>query len=123
MQVDIYRPVDRTNLYLFVRAGVDLRSLPADIPAQFGNSVFVKSREISPGQKLVGANADEIQQNISRSGFHIQGINISTHVSEGGAALGGGILGASFGGPIGALIGAVLGYALAEHAKKVPDEL
>lgn len=123
MQVDIYRPSKRTDLYLFIRSGLDPQLFLADMMAQFGELVLVKSRDIAPGQTLIGANTDEILQNITQSGFHIQGINVTTQVSEGGAALGGGILGASVGGPVGALIGAVLGYALAEHAKRVPDEL
>jgi uncharacterized protein YcgL (UPF0745 family) len=123
MQVDIYRPANRTDLYLFVRSGIDQRLFLAEMTARFGKLVFLKSRHIAPGQKLIGANSDEILQNIARAGFHIQGINVTTQVSGAGAALGGGVLGAGVGGPVGALIGAVIGYALAEHAKKVPDEL
>ncbi|MCW3481045.1 YcgL domain-containing protein [Neisseriaceae bacterium JH1-16] len=123
MKIDIYRPANRTDLYLFLREGANPHIVLADMLAQFGPLVLVKSRDIISGQKLVGISADEILANIERAGFHIQGVNITTQVSEGGAALGGGILGASVGGPIGAIIGAVLGYALAEHAKKVPDEL
>lgn len=123
MQVDIYRPSNRSDLYLFVRSGINPLQVPADVRAQFGELVLFKSREIIPGQKLIGANTDEILQNIFRAGFHVQGVSVATQVSEGGAALGGGILGASVAGPFGAVIGAVLGYALAEHAKKVSDEL
>lgn len=123
MLVDIYRPSNRSDLYLFVRSGINPLQVPTDVRAQFGELVLFKSREIIPGQKLIGANTDEILQNISRAGFHVQGVSVATQVSEGGAALGGGILGASVAGPFGALVGAVLGYALAEHAKKVSDEL
>lgn len=97
--------------------------LLTDMLAQLGELEFLKTREVSPGQRLVGADADEIIKNVAQSGFHIQGVKVSTQVSEGGAAIGGGILGASVGGPVGALIGALIGLALAEHAKKVPDEL
>lgn len=123
MHLDIYRPKARTDLYFFVPAGINPKIHFAEIIAQSGELDFIKSREVLPGQKLIGASADEILQNISRVGFHIQGVNVSTQVSEGGAALGGGILGASIGGPFGAIIGAALGYAFAEHAKKVSDEL
>jgi uncharacterized protein YcgL (UPF0745 family) len=123
MLVDIYRPSNRTDLYLFVSTGADPMQVPSDVHTQFGQLVFLKSREIIPGHKLIGANTDEILQNISRAGFHVQGVGVAAQVSEGGAALGGGILGASVAGPVGALVGAFLGYALAEHAKKVSDEL
>lgn len=123
MQVDIYRPRARRDLYLFVPHGTDVRLFLTDMLAQFGELELVKTREIQPGQSLVGASADEILQNITRAGFHVQGVKVTAEVSEGGAALGGGILGASFAGPVGALFGALLGYALAEHAKRAPDEL
>jgi uncharacterized protein YcgL (UPF0745 family) len=118
MRCDIYRPKARTDLYLFVRSGLSPQEL-----SQFGELEFVKSREIEPGQSLVGANADDIIRNVSQRGFHVQGVKVSTQVSEGGAALGGGLLGASVGGPVGALVGAIIGLALAEHAKKVPHDL
>lgn len=124
MQIDIYRPESRTDLYLFVSAGANPMLLLADMMASLGGKLtFVKSRDLAPGQKIIGANTDEILQNIARAGFHVQGVKVVTQVSEGGAALGGGILGASVGGPIGALVGAIIGFAVAEHAKKVPDDL
>lgn len=123
MLADIYRSKSRKDLYLFVPGGTEVKTYLAHVLSQFGELEFVKSRELLPGQKLIGANAEEIIFNLDNSGFHVQGVKITTEVSEGGAALGGGILGASVAGPIGALFGAVLGYALAEHAKKVSDEL
>ena len=123
MKCDIYRPKTRTDLYLFVSSGVSPQALPSNMFAQFGELELVKTREIVTGQSLVGASADEIIRNIVLTGFHIQGVKVSTQVSEGGAALGGGLLGASVGGPVGAVIGAFIGLALAEHAKKTPDGL
>lgn len=123
MQCDIYRPKSRTDLYLFVLSGTNPEALLTAMLPQLGELEFVKTREVAPGQRLVGASADEIINNVAQSGFHIQGVTVSTQVSEGGAAIGGGILGASVGGAFGAIIGALIGLALAEHAKKVPDEL
>ncbi len=123
MLLDIYRPKARMDLYLFVPSGTDIGGHLANLFSQLGELEFIKSRDVIPGQNLIGASADEIIQNLQRTGFHIQGVKITTQVSDGGAALGGGILGASVAGPIGAVVGALLGYALAEHAKKVPDEL
>lgn len=123
MQCDIYRPKTRTDLYLFVRSGTSPQVFLADMLSQFGELELVKTREILPGQSLVGASADEIIKNITQTGFHIQGVKVTTQVSEGGAAIGGGLLGASVAGPVGAVIGLLVGLALAEHAKKVPDDL
>lgn len=85
MQVDIYRPSTRTDIYLFVQSGIDPQSLSKDVRAQFGELILFKSREIVPGQRLIGVNTDEILQNISRAGLHVQGINVTAKVSEGGA--------------------------------------
>jgi uncharacterized protein YcgL (UPF0745 family) len=124
MQCDIYKPRDRSDLYLFVPSGVSPARHFPEILSQFGPLQFVKTREILPGQALIGANTDDVLQNIGAFGFHVQGVQIrTTEVSEGGAALGGGVLGASVAGPLGALVGAIIGLAIAEHAKKVPDEL
>lgn len=123
MKCDIYRLKSRTDLYLFVPSGISPQTLPAGMISQLGELEFVKTREIISGQNLVGASADDIIRNISNTGLHIQGVKISSQVSDGGAAIGGGILGASVGGPVGAIIGAVIGLALAEHAKKVPNDL
>lgn len=123
MKCDIYRPKLRTDIYLFVPNNVSPQSLPFNISSQFGDLEFVKTREIFSGQSIVGANSDEIIKNIGLTGFHLQGIKTSTQVSEGGAAIGGGLLGASVGGPVGAVIGAIIGLALAGHAKKDSDGL
>lgn len=123
MQFDIYRPKSRTDLYLFVPSGVNPQIYRPDVFLPFGELEFIKTREISPGQSLIGASTDEIIRNVSHSGFHIQVLKVTTQVSEGGAAIGGGILGASVGGPVGAVFGALIGLLLAEHAKKVPNEL
>ena len=122
MQVDIYRPKSRTDLYIFVPAGRD-PSWFVNRLAPLGPLEFVKSRTLTAGQRLIGASADEIIQNLNQNGVHIVGVSVATQVSEGGAAIGGGILGASVAGPAGAIIGAILGFAIAERAKKVPDEL
>ena len=123
MKCDIYRPRSRKDVYLFVQSGIPPQSLTQNLSSEYAELEFVKSREIISGQNLVGATADEIIKNISFTGIHIQNVKITTQVSEGGATIGGGLLGASLGGPIGALIGAAIGFSLAEHAKKVPDDL
>jgi uncharacterized protein YcgL (UPF0745 family) len=92
MKCDIYRPKERTDLYLFVQAGSDPNIVLTDALAQFGQLELMKTRDILPGQSLVGASSDEILNNIERFGFHVQGVKVTTEVSEGGAAIGGGIL-------------------------------
>lgn len=123
MKLDVYRPKARTDLYLFVPNGTPSNLLPGNLIANLGELEFVKTREVTTGQSIVGANADEIIKNIRQYGAHLQGVKVSTQVSDGGAAIGGGLLGASVGGPIGAVIGAIVGLALAEHAKKAPNDL
>ncbi|STQ90042.1 YcgL domain-containing protein [Iodobacter fluviatilis] len=123
MNIDIYRPETRLDLYLFVMADKDPGAVVSSVLDQLGPLTFIKSREVNVGQKIIGADANEILDNIERTGFHLQVSKVADQVSDGGAAIGGGILGASLAGPVGAIIGALIGYALAEHAKKAPDDL
>lgn len=123
MKCDIYRSKARPNLYLFVPSNTLIQAIRIDVRSQLGELEFIKTREVVEGQSLIGASASEIIKNILISGFHIQAVTVATQVSEGGAAIGGGVLGASVGGPIGAVVGVVIGLALAEHAKKAANDL
>lgn len=121
MMCDIYRSKSKSDWYIIVPTGKQIQSLPSNVLTQLGELVFFKTRDFQPGQPLIGASADIVLTNISARGYHAQGVDIKTEVSEAGAAIGGGVLGASVGGPIGAIFGAVIGYALAEHAKETKD--
>lgn len=121
MLCDIYRSNAKQNWFLIVPSGTAIQFLPPYVLAQLGQLSLFKTREIQSGQPLVGASADEILKNITHYGFHTQGIQIKTEVSEAGAAIGGGMLGGSIGGPVGAAIGAAIGYVLAQHAKENKD--
>lgn len=123
MNCDIYRLKSRTGQYLFVLAGTPPQAVLPNTYPQLGELVLVKTRDIVAGQSLIGASADDIINNITLKGFHIQGVKVVTQVSEGGAAIGGGLLGASVAGAVGAVVGAIIGLAVAEHAKRVPNDL
>ncbi len=124
MFVDIYRTQARSDLlYLFVEHGVDPGARREDL----GPFVYVKTRDILPGQRLIGCSAEQIISNVTQYGSHLQGVNVTTGITQGGATLGGGALGSVFG-PIGALVGGALGFALGkyttlEDAKRVENEL
>lgn len=121
MECDIYKPKSSPDIFILVPKGSatqDIQTL-----SQYGELVFVKSREVTQDQVLLGTSGAEALQNIFQNRAHILRVPTKSEISEGGAALGGGILGASIGGPFGALVGAVIGLVMAENAKKVPDEL
>lgn len=121
MLCDIYRSKVKPDWYLAVPSGVPIPALPEYVLAQLGELALFKTREIQQGQPLIGASADDVLKNIAQYGFHAQGIQVKTEVSEAGAALGGGVLGGSIAGPVGAVIGAVIGYGLAQQAKEKQD--
>lgn len=123
MKCDIYRSKLRKDTFLFVESGTLTPQLEGQLYPQLGELELFKTRDIAAGQNLIGASAEIIINGIENNGFHIQQAAVVTQVSEGGAAIGGGLLGASVGGPVGAVIGAAIGFALAGHAKKVPNDL
>lgn len=124
MQFDIYRAKGRQDLYLFVPNGTQ-PGFPAVAALGSGPEEleFVKSRELLPGQKVAGVASEEIIKGVSVNGFHVQAVKVSTEVSDGGAAIGGGLLGASIAGPFGAIVGSLIGLVLAEHAKKANNDI
>ena len=121
MLCDIYRSKAKSDWYIIVPSDKPIQSLPRDVLAQLGELTLFKTRDFQPGQPLIGASSDTVLSNIAARGFHAQGVQIKTEVSEAGAAIGGGVLGGSIAGPLGALFGAAIGYALAEHAKETKD--
>ena len=124
MQFDVYRPKGRQDLYLFVPAGT-----PPGFPAVAALGCapeeleFFKSRELLPGQRVAGVPSEELINGVAINGFHVQAVKASTEVSDGGAAIGGGLLGASIAGPFGAIVGSLIGLVLAEHAKKANNDI
>lgn len=105
-------------MYLFVPAGKDPAELPKRVLDRLGPIVYLRPIEVIADTQLIGADPNVVIRNLESRGFHVQGIEIST-VSEGGAALGAGLLVASLGGgPVGAAIGAIAGYLLAHAAEE-----
>lgn len=125
LKCDIYRPKGRTDLYVFVQAGAKPEQVVLPLLPQLGPLEFLKTRDVVAGQPLVGTSSEEILRNVTTTGFHVQGVKVRTQVqvSEGGAAIGGGALGASIGGPLGALLGAVIGFTVAGFAKSESDDI
>ena len=122
MNTDIYRSSTHRGAYLFVPAGTNPTELPKYVLDRLGPVEYVKSIRLIADSPLIGAEPNEVRRNLESHGFHVQGVSISTNVSEGGAALGAGLLVASLGGgPVGAAIGAIIGYLLAHAAGEDHD--
>jgi len=125
MDFDIYQSSKSHKIFVFVKSGVNpLSVLPHKYKAQVGElSIFKKNKTINEEDPLIGATPKDLIDNVTAKGYHIQGINIITNISEVGAALGGGLLLASLGaGPIGAIIGGTIGYLLAHNAKEEEND-
>ena len=124
MNCDIYKSSTK-GIYIFVPAkSPPAACLPKATLAKLGTLSLFKSIE-KPDTPIIAADPTEVIRNIEKKGFHVQEPEIlvntkeTSKVSEAGAAIGGGMLGASLGfGPVGAIAGAVLGALLASSAKK-----
>lgn len=125
MEFDIYQSSKSKMIFVFVSSGVDpLSVLPRKYKVHVGQlSMFKRNKTINENDPIIGASPKELINNVTSLGYHIQGVEIKTNISEAGAALGGGLLLASLGGgPIGAVIGAAMGYFLAHNAKEKEDD-
>lgn len=123
MNCDIYKSSTK-GVYIFVPAkSSPATCLPKATLAKLGALSLFKSIELKPDSPIIVADATEVIRNIEKKGFHVQepeflvNTKETSTVSEAGAAIGGGMIGASFG-PVGAIAGAVLGALLASSAKK-----
>ena len=122
MNADIYRSTKHRNAFLFVRAGANPESVPKKVKERIWPVEHFRQLSLIPNSPLIGADPNEVIRNLRKQGYHVQGVRISTNVSEGGAALGAGLLVASLGGgPVGAAIGALIGYWLAHTAEEDQD--
>ena len=127
MNCDIYKSSIK-GVYIFVPAkSPPATYLPKATLAKLGTLSLFKSIELKPDSPIIVADATEVIRNIEKKGFHVQepeflvNTKETSTVSEAGAAIGGGMIGASLG-PVGALVGAVLGALLASAAKKKKND-
>ena len=125
MEFDIYQSSKSKMIFVFVSSGVDpLSVLPKKYKVHVGQlSMFKRNKTINENDPIIGVSPKELINNVTSRGYHVQGVEIKTNISEAGAAIGGGLLVASIGGgPIGAVIGAAVGYLLAHNAKEKKDD-
>lgn len=123
----VYRLQEDKNSYVFLPMQFTSWSNPdppKEIITPHGKVIYVKSIRLSPSSTINGIDAETIIENVKEHGSYFRKFEPKTNVSQGGAAIGGGILGGSLFGPAGALIGAIAGLAIAEHhSRTAKDEL
>jgi uncharacterized protein YcgL (UPF0745 family) len=69
---EIYRSGKKPDMYLYVRQGVSLGSLPAALLQQFGKAELAMSLELSPERKLARANVEQVMRSLEDQGYYLQ---------------------------------------------------
>lgn len=68
----IYRSSKREEMYLYVRKGTDLDTLPDTLRASFGKPVPVMELLLAPDRRLARADAKKVLDKLEEQGFYLQ---------------------------------------------------
>jgi uncharacterized protein len=68
----VYRSPKREGMYLYVRRGTDLRTLPEALMKVFGHPGHAMDLLLSPEKRLARAEVDKVMAMIREQGFYLQ---------------------------------------------------
>ncbi|MFN3712818.1 MAG: YcgL domain-containing protein [Alcanivoracaceae bacterium] len=68
----VYRSPKREGMYLYVRRGTDLCTLPEALMKVFGQPGHAMDLLLSPEKKLARAETDKVMAQIREQGFYLQ---------------------------------------------------
>lgn len=82
MKIDIYRSRKNSTKYLSVPAGTDVSAMkfPANLDPDLRELCPFKSSDVSPGDKRIAANGDEVIAQIKRQGFATHGAAVKIDI-------------------------------------------
>ena len=72
IECDVYRSSTKEHLYLFVKAGEGMVSVPQDLLLQFGQPEKALSVVISPDRVLAKEDPELVAKNLLEQGYHLQ---------------------------------------------------
>lgn len=72
LMCSVYRSSKRDEMYLYVRKGTRLESLPEGLLQQFGRAVPVMDLLLSPPRKLARADTGKVLAQIEAQDFYLQ---------------------------------------------------
>ena len=72
IECDVYRSSRKANLYLYVKAGDDLATLPEQLMAQFGAPELALSFTLHAERNLAREDPLRVMENLEVQGYHLQ---------------------------------------------------
>jgi len=72
MKCSVVRSSLKDFTYLYLLAGYVFDDLPDDLKKLFGRPEFVLNLELTPQRKLAYADVNQVMQNLSEQGYHLQ---------------------------------------------------
>ena len=72
MKCSVVRSSKKDFTYIYLLASHDFDDLPIPLKKVFGDPEFVMNLELSPDRKLAYEDVNEVMQNLSEKGYHLQ---------------------------------------------------
>ena len=72
MKCSVVRSSKKDFTYIYLLEGHDFDDLPVSLKKVFGDPEFVMDLELSPDRKLAYEDVNEVMQNLSDKGYHLQ---------------------------------------------------
>lgn len=69
---DIYRSGKKPDMYLYVKQGTDLETLPPALLKQFGRAELALQLALTPERRLARANTEQVLKSLDEQGFYLQ---------------------------------------------------
>lgn len=69
---DIYRSGKKPDMYLYVKQGAGLETLPEALLKQFGRAELALQLELTPQTRLARASVEQVLKNLEEQGFYLQ---------------------------------------------------
>ena len=69
---DIYKSSKVAELFVYLKHGVDLDTLPEPLAARMGKASLIMTLDLSPGRKLARADVLKVIEKVESDGFYVQ---------------------------------------------------
>ncbi len=72
MKCSVFRSSLKDFTYIYILEGQDFEDLPIELTQIFGDPELVMNLELTPERKLAYEDINQVMQNLSDQGFHLQ---------------------------------------------------
>lgn len=72
LMVDIYRSTKKEGMYLYLKRGENMDTLPEELKTGFGKAEHAMTLLLTPDRKLARVKVETVVDAIEKSGFYLQ---------------------------------------------------